>query len=80
MTLGEEKSFDQIYHYIMDNFTAEGVDEMIGLLGRPFLDYVIETQPNLIEKLFKVSGIITDHTRLLETNTIPLILGITVLY
>ena len=63
----------------MDNFTAEGVDEMIGLLGRPFLDYVIETQPNLIEKLFKVSGIITDHTRLLETNTDPLILGITVL-
>jgi DNA polymerase III delta prime subunit len=79
IALGEEKTFDQIYHYIMDNFTAEGVDEMIGLLGRPFLDYVIETQPNLVDKLFKVSGIITDHTRLLETNTDPLILGITVL-
>jgi replication-associated recombination protein RarA len=80
IALGETKSFDEIYHYIMDTFTAEGVDEMIILLGRPFIDYIIQTNPNLVEKLFKVSGIITDHTRLLDTNTDPLILGITILH
>lgn len=79
IALGGEKSFEEIYHYIMDNFGPEKVDEMISLLGRPFIDYVIVNNNNLIEKLFKVSEIITDHTRLLETNTDPLILGITVL-
>ena len=79
IALGNQMSFDEIYHYIMDNFGAEKVDEMIYLLGRTFIEYVILIKPEYIEKLFKVSGIITDHTRLLETNTDPLILGITVL-
>ena len=63
----------------MDNFGAEKVDEMIGLLGRPFVDYVIANNPNQSENLFKACNVVTDHTRLLETNTDPLILGITVL-
>ena len=79
IALGSPVTFNDIYHYIMDNFGAEKVDEMISLLGRPFIDYVIYNNPKLIDKLFKVSGVITDHTRLLETNTDPLILGITVL-
>ena len=79
IALGSQITFDGLYHYIMDNFGAEKVDEMISLLGRPFLDYVISNHKNLIEKLFKVGAIITDHTKLLETNTDPLILGITIL-
>jgi DNA polymerase III delta prime subunit len=79
IALNDGKSFDEIYHYIMDNFTAEKVDEMISLLGKPFVDYVITNQPNKIEKLFEACAIITDHSRLLETNTDPLILGITLL-
>ena len=82
IALGSESmTFDGIYHYIMDNFGADKVDEMISTLGRPFMEYVMTNvaNPDYIEKLFKVSGIITDHTRLLETNTDPLILGITVL-
>ena len=52
---------------------------MISLLGKPFVDYVIANHANKIEKLFEACAIITDHSRLLETNTDPLILGITVL-
>ena len=63
----------------MDNFGVDKVDEMISTLGRPFIEYVMTNSPENIEKLFRVSGIITDHTRLLDTNTDPLILGITVL-
>jgi DNA polymerase III delta prime subunit len=79
IALGEKKSFDEIYHFIMDNFGAEKVDEMISLLSRPFVDYVIANNPNQTENLFKACNVVTDHTRLLETNTDPLILGITVL-
>jgi len=79
IALGEQKTFDEIYHHIMDNFGADKVDEMISLLGRPFVDYVIANQPKHTEKLFKVCNVVTDHTRLLETNTDPIMLGITVL-
>lgn len=79
IALGEKKSFDEIYHFIMDNFGAEKVDEMISLLGRPFVDYVIANNPQFTDKLFKACNVVTDHTRLLETNTDPIVLGITVL-
>lgn len=79
IALGEHKSFEEIYHFIMDNFGSDKVDEMISLLGKPFVDYVIANHPNAIENLFKSCAVVTDHTRLLETNTDPLILGITVL-
>lgn len=70
--------FNGVYHYIMETFGPERIDEMIGLLGRPFISYIIENKPELSEKLFNVCYIITEHTKLLETNTDPLILGITV--
>jgi hypothetical protein len=62
----------------MDNFGPEKVDVMIALLGRPFVDYIMSNKPELSEKLFEVCYIITEHTKLLDTNTDPLILGITV--
>lgn len=71
-------SFEGIYHFLMDNFGPEKIDEVIHLLGRQFIDYCIENNKSKIDKLFQVSYIITEHTKLLETNTDPIILGITV--
>lgn len=73
------KKFDDIYHFLMNNFGAEKIDEMISLLGRPFIEYSINEKKSNVELLFKVSYIITEHTKLLETNTDPIILGITVI-
>lgn len=75
----DNKSFDDIYHYIMDNFGAEKVDELIFLLGKQFIEFIINNKPELSEKLFEVCSIITEHSKLLDTNTDPLILGITVI-
>ena len=77
--LNGKDTFNEIYHYIMETFGDEKVDEMISILGRPFIDYICEKYPELSEKLFNVSYIITEHTKLLETSTDPVILGITVL-
>jgi DNA polymerase III delta prime subunit len=79
VALGDGKNFNEIYHYLMDKFGADKIDIMISSLGRPFIDYVINNYPNKAEKLFNVAYIITEHTRLLETNTDPIVLGITVL-
>jgi DNA polymerase III delta prime subunit len=79
IAMGDEKTFNDIYHYIMNNFGADKVDEMISFLGRPFIDYVSTNFPDLSEKLFDVCHIITENTKLLETNTDPTVLGVSVL-
>ena len=79
MVLSEKQTFDEIYHYIMDNFGPDRIDEMISILGRPLIEFIFNKHPELTENLFGVSYILTEHTRLLETNTDPIILGITIL-
>ena len=75
----KEMSYNDVYHYLMDNFGPEKIDEMIYLLGRPFVNYIITKHTNLSEKLFEANYIITDYGKLLDTNTDPLILGITII-
>ncbi len=79
LIFNKTKSFEDIYHFVMDNFGPERIDELISLLGRPFIDYCIENKKTDLESLFQVAHIITDNTRLLETNTDPVILGISVI-
>jgi DNA polymerase III delta prime subunit len=73
------KSFEDVYHFLMDNFGPEKIDELISLLGRPFIDYCLENKKIKVENLFQVAYIISENTKLLETNTDPIILGITVI-
>lgn len=75
----KSKSYEDIYHWLMNNFGAEKIDEMIGLLGRPFIEWSISEKRENIDKLFSANMIITEHTRLLETNTDPIVLGMTVI-
>jgi hypothetical protein len=63
----------------MNNFGAEKIDEMISLLGRPFIEWSINEKKENVDKLFQANYIITEHTRLLETNTDPIVLGMTVI-
>lgn len=72
------KEYDDIYHFIMNNFGPDKIDEMMSLLGRPFIELLMDDKRN-INKLFEVSYIITQHSNLLETNTDPIILGMTVI-
>ena len=74
----KSKSYDDIYHFIMNNFGPEKIDELINLFGRPFIEWSI-TEGKNVEKLFQVNYIITEHSKLLETNTDPIVLGMSVL-
>ncbi len=79
LVFNKSKSFEDIYHFINDNFGPEKIDELIFLLGRPLIDFCIENKKTKVENLFGVSYIITENTKLLETNTDPIILGINVI-
>ena len=79
LIFNKTKSFEEVYHFLMDNFGPERIDEVISLLGRPFIDYCLENKKMKVENLFLVAYLITENTKLLETNTDPIILGITVI-
>lgn len=70
--------YEKIQHFLLKNFNAERIDVMIKLLGRDFIEWSIENKRS-IDKLFECNYIITEHTKLLETNTDPIILGMTVI-
>jgi DNA polymerase III delta prime subunit len=71
--------YNKTYHFIMNTFGPEKIDQMIKLLGRPFIEYIMEKNPNLSEKLFDCNFIISDYSPLLESNTDPIILGMTII-
>ena len=76
--LYDNLSYDQIYHFLMSNFGADKIDTMFGLLGRPFVEWVISEKKEDASKLFETSYIISDYYSKLETSIDPIILGITV--
>lgn len=71
-------NYEKIYHFLMSVFGPEKIDIMFGLLGKPFVDWSIENGKN-IDKLFECNYVVADYTSLLETNTDPIILGMTVI-
>jgi DNA polymerase III delta prime subunit len=75
----KSKTYEDIYHFLMNNFGPEKIDELLNLFGRSFIEYSLSEKRTNIEKLFQVNYIISENTRLLETNTDPIILGMTVL-
>jgi len=75
----KSKTYEDIYHFLMNNFGPEKIDELLNLFGRSFIEYSLSEKRTNIEKLFQVNYIISENTHLLETNTDPIILGMTVI-
>jgi DNA polymerase III delta prime subunit len=78
LVFDKSKGYEDVYHFLMGNFGPEKIDQLINLFGRPFIEWSINDKKTNIEKLFQVNYIITEHTKLLETNTDPIVLGMTV--
>ena len=74
----EGGDYESVYHFLMSNFGAEKIDSMIKLLGKPFIDWSIENNKS-VDKLFECNYVIADYTSKLETNTDPIVLGMTII-
>jgi DNA polymerase III delta prime subunit len=74
-----DSDYDKTYHFLMGTFGPEKIDQMIKLLSRPFVEYVSEKQSQLIPKLFECNYVISDYSSKLESNTDPIILGMTII-
>ena len=76
--LYEMSDYEKAYHFLMANFGADKIDSMIKLLGKPFIDWSIENGKN-VDRLFECNYIIADYAGKLETNTDPIVLGLTII-
>jgi len=72
-------SYEEIYHFVMSNFGPEKIDLIFKFLSRGFIDWVIQNRPEKIEKLFECNYIISEHNHKLESQTDPVILGMTII-
>jgi DNA polymerase III delta prime subunit len=75
----KDLSYENIYHFLMSSFGPDGVETMIKLFGKSFIDWIISEKETQVENLFKANYIIADYTEKLQTNTDPLILGMTII-
>lgn len=73
------KNYEDIYHFLIDNYGPDKISDLLQIFGKDFIDYSLNERRSNIEKLFQINYIICQHQHLLETNTDPIILGMTVL-
>jgi DNA polymerase III delta prime subunit len=74
----KDDNYDKIYHFLMSTFGSEKIDQMIKLLGRPFVSFIIDKHPTKVDKLFECNYIISDYSLKIDT-TDPIILGMTII-
>ena len=63
----------------MSSFGPDKIDIMFNLLSRGFVEWYILEKKGNVDKLFEVNYIISDYTSKLESQTDPVILGMTVI-
>jgi DNA polymerase III delta prime subunit len=78
MIYNENLDYEKVYHFLMNIFGPERIDVMFKKLGVPFIDWSINNGKN-VDKLFECNYVLADYSSKLETNTDPIILGMTVL-
>lgn len=71
--------YEKVYHFLMSNFGPDKIDIIIKLLGKSFVDWSIQEKRENIDKLFELNYILSDYSSKLETNTDPIILGMTII-
>ena len=71
--------YEKVYHFLMSSFGAEKIDNMISLLGTPFIDWIIQEKKSDVNKMFECNYVVSDYASKLETNTDPIILGMTII-
>jgi len=71
----KSKNYEDVYHFIMDNYGQDKIDELFKVFSKEFIDYSISEKKSNVEKLFLVNYLICEYQHLLETSTDPIIVG-----
>jgi replication-associated recombination protein RarA len=69
-----ENDYNEIYHFLMNTFGPDKISDMLRLMGKPFIDWCVESNKG-VDKLFECNHVIAEYVPLLDTNTDPIVLG-----
>jgi len=75
----KKSTYNDTYHFLMNNFGPEKIDVMMKLLERPFIEWYFKEGIEKPERLFKANKIVTSNLPILDSETDPLILGMSVI-
>ncbi|NBP03085.1 MAG: AAA family ATPase [Proteobacteria bacterium] len=78
LIISQSTDYEKIYHFVNHKFGPEKIDELMILLGKPFIDFALEKNVN-VEKLFLCNHIIADNHPKMETSIDPIVLGMSVI-
>ena len=78
MIYDDSYDYEKVYQFLMSSFGAEKIDNMISLLGTPFIDWIIQEKKSDVDRMFECNYVVSDYASKLETNTDPIILGMTI--
>jgi DNA polymerase III delta prime subunit len=76
MIYDKSVDYEKIYHFLMSAYGPEKIDVLFTILGRTFIDWSLK-EGKSIDKLFQCNYVISDLRDKLDTQTDPLILGMT---
>lgn len=79
MLYDDSYDYEKVYHFLMSSFGPEKIDNMISLLCNPFIDWIIREKKSDVNKMFECNYVVSDYASKLETNTDPIILGMTII-
>lgn len=66
---------ETLYNFIFQNFGDTKIDELIKMLGRPFFEYAIHNDRNLITKINTWSKLLTSYSHMYKDAMDPFVLG-----
>ena len=69
----QDLSYEDIFHFINNNFGADRIEEFLSIYARGFIMWHIENRAHEPEKLFKYNWILSEILNLLPSSSDPLV-------
>jgi len=73
------KDFHSNYNFLMVNFGQDNIVDMIYLLGRPFIEYAISQNTDLLNKMQDIVDVVTEYADMLPNTLDPIVLGVSLI-
>jgi len=77
--ISSNSDYESIYHFVMEKFGPEKIDQLIGILERDFIEWSIKEKKENLKNMFKFNRIIAEYKPKLETSLDPIVLGMSVI-
>lgn len=74
----KSQDYESIYHFIMEKFGPEKIDQMISILERDFIEWSIREKKDM-SKMFLFNSIIAEQKPKLDSSLDPIVLGMSII-